>query len=56
MVEHIERTFEQDHKRKPVRLLALQLQELQGQRAQITPEPLTLHSPRGPLLKHWCRN
>ena len=37
IAEHFETTLEQDHKQKFSKLLALQLQKLQGQRPNITP-------------------
>ena len=49
--EHFERTLEQDHKQNPDKLIALQPQELQGQRLKITPQTFPLHSPRGSLSK-----
>ena len=53
---HLERTLEQDHKQKYIKLIAIQLQQLQGKRLKITPRPPALHSPRGPSSKCWSKD
>lgn len=50
IVEYFEVTLGQDHKQRTARLMALQLQQHQGQRPQIAPgPPTTFH--QGPNIK-----
>ena len=56
VAEHFERIPEQDWKQEAANLIALQLQQLQGQRPKTTSRLSPLYTLRGPLWKHWPRN
>lgn len=56
IAKHFDRTLGQDYKQKSAfNLLALQLQQLQGQAPKITPRPPTLHLSGSPSSKHWTK-